>query len=243
MKINWPEPDDYRRLRNREMPIGEQEDFIKILQKFCEVYLRKNWRTLSRQDIDDLVNDAIFKHITTYNHELGIPQTNLSTILKHRAIDLVKKPYYKSEIAIEGGAEKAGFETTDDYLDSLDVMSDALLNNTVTDVARLFESAEQTAIFKTIYYCWDDLPPYPWKDIVHLYLHWWFEADNTNTSKTEFIAYIKSEHGIKTRVQTIRNYINQGLAQLTKWVINGEPLPINIKRIDDEIVGSEMFVK
>lgn len=219
-KWGFPEPEAYWRFRNGQMTLAEQRTFITSLERFCEWFFRTRWHSLSPVETQDLAEEAILKHIEKFDSNLGRAELNLTTILHQMACDLVKSAPYRLTTSLEGMAEN-GFEAVSQFIEEVS-------RDEVPDVISLLESVERVEIFKMIYLRWNDLPKYPWKDTVHLYLQWWIDAGKTSTTK--FIAYVKSVHGLKTRDQTIRDHINDGLKQLAKWVIHEEPLPVGLRK-------------
>lgn len=214
----------YLRYRNRTICPQEHRtflDFIQELRKLCGWFLQSRWPHISQGDAEDIIGYAIHKHLQTF--EVGgraSYRTHLTSILNNRARDLVRSFHYKAFESLDSMANTAENNNPEEFADML-AQGAGLEDN--LDPSRILEGIEGIEILKAIYRRWGDLPPYPWKRTVYLYLEWW--AASNETSVPEFVIYLKTVLRLTTSEQTIRRHLAIGLGQLAKWSGGEDILP------------------
>lgn len=214
----------YLRYRNRTIFPQENrafKDFIKKLQDLCGWFLWSRWPCILQDDAEELISYAIHKHLETF--EVGgraSYKTHLTVILNNRAKDLVRSFHYKAFESLNSIANTAENDNSEEFADML-AQEAGLVNN--LDPSKILEGVEAVEILKAICRQWGDLPPYPWKRTVYLYLEWW--AASNETSVVEFVIYLKTVIKLTTSAQTIRRHLTIGLDQLAKWSRGEDILP------------------
>jgi len=212
---DWPDTKAYVRWQQRQMDQSEQRKFFGRLYGFAlRVGGRRFGRQFSNEDIEELAVDAVTAHADTFLDGKGTARSHLVRIFRNKALSALRR--------VPRQREALGEDISDTWIDTTP--------DTTSDVRLKVECKEQEELFTHIWTNWDELPNYPWKDTVRMYLEWTLTSDWSDESRIqrEFVDHCLRNNGLNKGESTIYRHIAVGTKQLIEWLQAGvSPLCAN----------------
>lgn len=215
---DWPTAEDYEDWQNLRMSKERQIKFYTHLYFYC-IQKRFLFPNVKEEDYEELVQDAVIKHIEKFNKEKGKARAFLLTILYRKIFDFLDSKHQKY------APMHVSQTTTNNSNNEDDDLEDFLEKYPASDLLDFVTLEKNLVRIEHIWRNREKLPAYKWKYSFFIFLEIILSDEETD-NLTQIYQIAKNDFGLLTKEKTFYTHVKEGTKQFKRWMLGEDEIPL-----------------